>query len=350
FFSGGRQVALKSEPITIKVKPLPGKGRPAEFSGTVGQWALSARLDRQTAKVGEAVTLEIRIFGEGNVKSVGKIELPPMSGFKVYDTISSADVQKQDYRVRGVKTYRTLLRPEVTGTLTVPPITYHYFDPKTDRFEKVQVPALLLKVSPGEVQNQVFPATGAPAAPESSAPGVKVMAKDIRYLKLAVPLTGADRAWPPEFWITGFLLPPLLLAGIWFWRRRLDRLAADPVYARKRAAGRSARAALHQAHLARNRKDAQGFYTALSQALMGYLADKLGLSRSGVTQREIVRRLSQAGGVENKVAQLTELLDECDFARFAPGDREAAAMEKHETLAENLLTDFSRMLEKERKS
>ncbi|NTV51426.1 MAG: protein BatD, partial [Candidatus Firestonebacteria bacterium] len=45
FFSRGRQVALKSEPITIKVKPLPGKGRPAEFSGTVGQWALSARLD-----------------------------------------------------------------------------------------------------------------------------------------------------------------------------------------------------------------------------------------------------------------------------------------------------------------
>jgi hypothetical protein len=350
FFSGGRQVGLKSEPIAIKVKPLPAEGRPVEFTGTVGQWALSARLDRQSAKVGEAVTLEVRVFGVGNVKSVGKIELPPVTGFKVYDTISSTDVQKQDYRVRGVKTYRTLLRPEVTGTLTVPPIAYAYFDPKTGRYERMQVPALQLKVAPGEAQAQNFPAPGLSAAPEQSAPGVKVMAKDIRYLKLQVPLTGQTPPRPLEFWLAGFGLPALGLAGIWLWRRRQDKLAADPVYARRRAAGRSARAALHQAHLARNRKDAQGFYSALSLSLMGYLADKLGLSRSGVTQREIVRRLLLAGGEEKKVTQLTELLDECDFARFAPGDREAAAMEQHEALAESLLTEFSRMLAKEAKA
>ena len=140
------------------------------------------------------------------------------------------------------------------------------------------------------------------------------------------------------------------MGGAWFWRRRRDKLASDPVYARKIAAGRSARAALHQAHLARNHKDSQGFYSALSLALMGYLSDKLGLSRSGVTQREIARQLAKAGAENKKITQLTELLDECDFARFAPGDREAAAMEQHETLAESLLTDFSRMLEKERKA
>jgi hypothetical protein len=350
FFSGGRQVALKSEPIQVKVNPLPAKGRPADFSGTVGQWSLSARLDRQTAKVGEAVTLEIRIFGEGNVKSVGKLDLPPMTGFKVYDTISSADVQKQDYHVRGVKTYRTLLRPEVTGTLTVPPIAYSYFNPRTERFEHMQVPALHLRVAAGEVQSQGFPSQGFATAPEQSAPGVKVMAKDIRYLKIRVPLAGSEKPWPQELWIAGFTLPPLVLAAVWFYCRRRDKLAADPVYARKIAAGRSARATLHQAHLARNHKDSQGFYSALSLALMGYLSDKLGLSRSGVTQREIARQLARAGAPEKKIAQLTELLDECDFARFAPGDREAAAMEQHEILAESLLVEFSRMLEKERKS
>jgi hypothetical protein len=349
FFSGARQVGLKSEPIQVKVKPLPTKGRPEDFSGTVGQWALSARLDRQTAKVGEAVTLEIRVFGEGNVKSVGKIDLPPMTGFKVYESISSSDVQKQEYRVRGVKTFRTLLRPEITGDLTVPPIAYSFFNPKTERFEKMQVPALHLKVTAGEVTTQAFQGQGVNSVPEAGAPGVKVIAKDIRYLKIQVPLNGPEKILPLEFWIAGFGLPPLLLAGSWFWRRRQDKLASDPIYARKIAAGRSARAALHQAHLARSGKDSQKFYSALSLALMGYLADKLGLSRSGVTQREVIQRLIESGAPEAKVTQLTELLDECDFARFAPGDREAAAMEQHETLAESLLTDFSRMLEKERK-
>jgi hypothetical protein len=349
FFSSGRQVALKSDPIQVLAKPIPEKNRPSAFSGTVGKWALSAKLDRQIAKVGEAVTLEIRIFGEGNVKSVGKMDLPPFTGFKVYDTISSSEVQKQEGRVRGVKTYRTLLRPEVTGNLLVPAIGYVYFDPRSEKFERVQVPELNLKVLPGDAREATVSA-GTVGAAEASAPSVKVMAKDIRYLKTQVSLDKAAKSWGPEFWLAGFGLPPVLLAVIWFWRRQQDRLAADPVYARKLTAEKSSRAALRQAHTARMHKDSPRFYSSLSQALMGYLADQMGLSRSGVTQREITQRLAKAGAEESKINQLAELLDECDFARFAPGELNETEMESHEQLAEGLLTEFSRVLGKEKKA
>jgi len=239
---------------------------------------------------------------------------------RVYSSaLSSSDIQKQNYHVRGVKTFRTLLRPEVTGTLTVPPLAYSYFDPKTEHYEHVQIPAQHLQVGAGDAPTQAFPAQGFVSSPEQSAPGVKVMANDIRYLKLQVPVTGQQKSFPQEVWIIGFVFPPIVLFLVWFWRRYKDKLDSDPVYARKIAAGRSARAALHQAHLARNHKDSKVFYASLSLSLTGYLADKLGLSRSGVTQREIIGRLIKAGAEPKKISQLTELLDECDFARRSAG-------------------------------
>jgi hypothetical protein len=348
FFSGAKEVTVRSDPIHINAKPIPDQGRPSDFSGTVGQWSLSAKLDRQVAKVGEAVNLEIRIFGEGNVKSVGKVELPAFTGFRTYDTVTTTDVQKQDGRVRGAKTFRTLLRPEITGELTLPALMYSYFNPKTGKFEKVSVPGLHLKVVPGDPQTTMsaLPAQSIPGT-EGSAPGIKVMARDIRYLKTQVALTGVVKPWGQSFWVIGFSMPPLLIVGAWWWRRKQDRLEADPRYARKRSAGKSARNALRQAHQARMHKDAARFYSVLSQALVGYLADRLGFSRSGVTQREIFQRLIDLGADDARVTQLSGLLDECDFARFAPGESQVSAMEQHETLAEALLDDFSKVLEKE---
>jgi len=345
FFSMGQQVPLKSEPITVRVKPLPEAGKPADFTGTVGKWSLSAKLDRKEAKVGEAVTLEVRIFGEGNVKSVGKPDLPALTGFKVYETISSSEVQKQNDRVQGVKIYRTLLRPEVTGELSIPPIKYNYFNPASGKYEKVEVPSLKLKSLAGDAAaaGQAMPAAGG-AETQSEGPGVKVMARDIRYLKLHVPDHDPRFQLAPLAWVAGFLLPPLVLLGLWGWQRWQEKLATDPRYARRLQADQNARRLLKHARQARGRRDAKRFYADLSQSLTSYLADQLGASRSGITQREMRQRLASLGADEPLLNRLDSLLDECDFARFAPADAAPEAMAGHELEAEKLLTELSRIV------
>jgi hypothetical protein len=353
FFSSGQRVPLESDPIAVHVKPLPEAGKPQNFTGTVGKWSLSARLDRKEAKVGEAVTLEVRIFGEGNVKSVGKPDLPPLTGFKVYETISSSEVQKQNDRVQGVKIYRTLLRPEVTGNLVIPPISYSYFSPGSGKYEKVQVPNLMLKSLAADGVT-----SGLPAAPlgqpdigltQPEGPGVKIMSQDIRYLKLKVPVDARPFELPDLIWAIAFVLPPALLLSLWGWRRWQDKLAADPRFARKLMADQSARKILRQARQARLKQDGKAFYAALSQALSGYLADQMGLSRSGVTQREILQRLQSLGAEAGLLDQLTGLFDECDFARFAPTQRGSSEMAQHEQEAEKLMASLVRILAKEGK-
>jgi BatD DUF11 like domain len=343
FFSTGQRVALQSKPIAVQVLPIPSVKRPGDFTGTVGKWSLSASLDRTEAKVGEAVTLEVRLFGQGNVKSVGKPQLPPLTGFKVYETVSSSEVQKKADTIQGVKIYRTLLRPEVTGTLSIPPIAYSYFDPRKKKFEQVKVPSLHLKVFPGEAQEQI---SVVGSTQQVSGTGVKIVAQDVRYLKTEIPLYPEAAPLPPLFWIVGFLFPPLVLLGFWTWQKQRDRLAADPRYARKITAGRSAQRALKQARSARLRRDPKAFYSALAQALVNYLADELGASRSGITQRELLHQLQTRGADEKLLAELSVLFDETDFARFAPSEREAMAMTADEQKAIEILTQLSRVLRK----
>jgi hypothetical protein len=148
----------------------------------------------------------------------------------------------------------------------------------------------------------------------------------------------------------GFGLPLLLVLGAWGWQWRQDRLAADPVYARRLAAGSRARRALSHAHQARLRRDPTEFYAALSQALVGFLADQLGLSRAGVTQRELLLRLETAGVETDRREKLAALLTECDYARFAPGDRAEADLLRHEQEAEAMLTDLANRLRKEKRA
>ena len=337
FFASGQQVTLQSKPIQITVKEIPIKDRPSNFSGTVGKWSLSAKLDRNQAKVGEAVTLEMRIFGTGNVKYVGRPEIPKLNGFKVYETVSSSEVQKQGGEVKGVKIYKTLLRPEVTGKLTIPAIKYSYFDPKLKKFQKIQVPSFSLQVLPGEEKKSTsLPMFTGEKNVITNNQGVKVVAEDIRYLKTKVPLKPSTYydPFPIWFWLLGFLLPPLFLGIVVWWQRYQYQLAINPKYARKITADRSAKQALRNAHKARLSKDTKEFYAALSQALMGYLADSLGTSRSGITQREIIKKLRKLGAEEKVVEQLSNLFDECDYARFAPSEKDVAQMKQCEDLGE----------------
>ncbi|MCD4813502.1 BatD family protein [bacterium] len=346
-FSRGQQVSLTSEPISIQVDPVPVEGKPSDYSGTVGKWSMSAKLDRKQAKVGEALTLEVRIFGEGNVKSVGQPKLPDLPGFKVYETVSSSEVQKKEDTIRGVKIYRTLLRPQVTGKLSIPPIHFSYFNHGRKKYERISVPKMELNVLAGETQaeNSGMTQTEEPAVDL----GVKIISKDIRYLKTNLPLKPGQAVLPGWFWVLGFLVPPILLVLLRFWQQHQARLAADPRYARKIIADKSAQKALNQARHARKQKDAKLFYTVLAQAVSSYLADRMGVSRSGITQREMIQKLHSRGAGKSLTDELVKLFDETDFARFAPGQADPEAMAMLEKRAEDLLLRFKPILSKEAK-
>lgn len=316
-FGAAKRVVLRSDPISVSVAPLPSVGRPPGFKGDVGRFALTARLDKTEAQVHEPVTLTVTVEGEGNIKALSTPGLPPLPEFKTYETLSGLNIAKKDGRVLGSKVFTTVLKPEVTGTLTVPPVVFSYFDPRARIFRTVRSAALSLKVVPGTSSLEpVADSSGAVAVPLSE--GVKVIGRDIRYIKL----NGKLRRRRPPFtgspaWVLLNLAPAALFLGLWgtvsFRQHSLANLS-----------GRSFRAALRRAEreVALAQKETASpaaFMDRLQRIYAGFLSAKIGAPAQGLTTDRIEAAMGEAGVPAETRSRARALSDVLDRARFTPG-------------------------------
>jgi hypothetical protein len=333
---GGRAVQLNSDPLVLEAERLPEAGKPQGFSGAVGRFTLSAAVDRSSVKVGEAVNLTVTVAGDGNLKTIGDPVMPDMPQLRAFDTVSSLNLDKKDDIVKGSKVFKTVLVPRVSGHVTIPPIRFDYFDPKARAYKLAESRPIELEVAPGEAQ------AGGPAAagPGPGAPrAVTAVARDLRYLKTA-PSRGAATRALEALAFAGLLngLPFLLFFGALGFTQYRKLAESDPAGARSRAALRAAQARLRQAREAADPARAAAF---LSEALTGYLADKLGQPASGLTLKRALE-LSRARAPGAPAAALDELKaawEELDMRRFAPaaaGEDAASAAQRLDALLRRL--------------
>lgn len=124
---------LVSNTLPLKVRELPAGGRPADFSGLVGTFTLTAKASAQTVKVGDTVTVDLTLEGDG---SVAGITLPAWSGegFRVYDDTPAVNASIVDGRYHAVATFKRAVVPERPGPLTIPGIRLTWFDPATGAY------------------------------------------------------------------------------------------------------------------------------------------------------------------------------------------------------------------------
>lgn len=320
FFSQGitapQTRTLASQPLVLEVAPLPEAGRPAGFAGAVGRFSVSAAVDKDRAKVGDAVNLSVSVQGTGNLKAMGELVLPVLPSWRVFDPATSVNQQKQGDLVHGSKVIRTVLVPRVSGDLAIPAIPFAYFDPARRQYVQVQSAPLAVSVAPGD------PAAASPAgyaaSAVSGAPGLTRVNEDIAYLKLepktpaaARLLEGAAAAGPVH------ALPFLFFgwaAGTAFYR---GRLASDPKGVRFRTALRRADARLRKARGTADPRESAGL---MSEALTGFLADKLGEPAAGLTVRRVAELLQtrQPRIPEETARRIRQVWEELDSRRFAP--------------------------------
>ncbi|MBI5631141.1 MAG: protein BatD [Elusimicrobia bacterium] len=320
FFSQGAAAPqtreLKSDPLVLEAQPLPEVGKPANFSGAVGRFSISAALDRPQAKAGEAVTLTVTVEGSGNLKSIGEPEMPSLEAFRVYDTVSSLNMDKRKDLVRGSKVFKTVIMPKTPGSFTVPPIALSYFDPEKKAYLRASTLPLAIKVeegapSPADRSESDF-------GPRPEPRGLTVVSRDIRYLKLAPSRSALSRLLEAAAAAGPIHSLPFLLLGLcaaWDgWRRR--RLA-DPQAWRERAALKKALSRIKQAQAA---ADPQKSAALLAEALSRYLADKLGRPYSGLTWRRARESLLERHPRLPKalLEKTGSVWEDLDHVRFAP--------------------------------
>ncbi len=310
FFS--RDVALETQPVVVDVRPLPA-GAPDGFAGAVGQFTLAASVEPTETRVNEPVTLRVRVSGAGNLATLPDPTTAPVAAltdWRVYDPQTTTNVGQDGDTIRGEKQFERLLVPKTEGELTLPPFTLVFFDPAAGAYRQINTEPLVVRVAPGDA------AAPAPLPNGENKQDIALLGSDIRHIKAAPPSLATRRTAvleQPGYWL-GWLAPALVVASVWAWDRRRQRLAGDVALARAQRAHRTARKRLSQAR----KGDENAAYAAVTRALTEYVADKLNLPAAGLTRDAIRETLTAQAAPGALVEQTLACLDWADSGRFAP--------------------------------
>jgi hypothetical protein len=266
-------------------------------------------------KADEAIELTVRISGRSNLKL---LEAPQMSfptDFEVYDPKVTDKITVNGGGMSGQREFQYLVIPRFEGQYELEPISFSYFDTKAGSYKTLTSDALTIDVAEG-----VGGAGAAVQRPTKT--DVKVLGTDIRYIRqgpLELRPVG-DELFGSAAWFAGMGTPALAFVLLLVWRRKQLREQGDTVGLRRKRADKVARERLRQAADALKQNAREPFYTALSKALHGYLADKLGVGVAEVSASQLHERLSRYPEGPALAAEFAALLTTCDMARFAPTD------------------------------
>ncbi|HEY4799430.1 MAG TPA: BatD family protein, partial [Bacteroidia bacterium] len=326
---------VKSNPITIDVAALPESGKPENFPGAVGNFSMNATIDKEKVKANEGVNLKITINGKGNLKLIDapKINLP--DEIESYDPKTNENISIVNGGVSGSKTFEYLLIPRHEGTYTIPSWKFTYFDPEKKTYVSLPSKEFEIKVEKGTGNA----ATSAPVITSAVKEEVKMYGNDIRYIKTGnIHLSERDRYFfgSPAF-IAEFAIPPFLLLVFLLLRKEYIRRNSDLVFVKKRKASRLAKKQLAQAEKFMQANDKENFFINILLSLYNYSGNKMNIPVSELSKENVISLLQKRNVADDIISELIKLLDECEFARYAPGLQSGELQEVYNR-AETIIT------------
>ena len=312
FFNGGSGYVevkkdIKAPGITLQVDPLPQ--RPANFSGGVGKFNISASLDKKEVKAGEPITLRVVVGGIGNLKLLKQPVVNFPKDFDKYDAKVTDKTRLTANGVEGNMVYDFLAVPRNQGSYTIPSVELTYYDTGKNAYKTIKTQPFKVEVEKGD---------GTSAESEDFAS----QDKDIHTIKLGkVEQHKANEMFFGSFgyWIS--LLMPLIafvVLLIVFRRRAIEN--ADIVKKRSNRAGKIATKRLRLANKLMLQGKQGEFYDEVMRALWGYMSYKLNMPAEKLNRDNIRETLGRHFVDDATIEKFTTALDECEFERYAPGD------------------------------
>lgn len=312
FFNGGSGYVevkkdIKAPGITLQVDPLPQ--RPANFSGGVGKFNISASLDKKEVKAGEPITLRVVVGGIGNLKLLKQPVVNFPKDFDKYDAKVTDKTRLTANGVEGNMVYDFLAVPRNQGSYTIPSVELTYYDTSKNAYKTIKTQPFKVEVEKGD---------GTSAESEDFAS----QDKDIHTIKLGkAEQHKADEMFFGSFgyWIS--LLMPLIafvVLLIVFRCRAIEN--ADIVKKRSNRAGKIATKRLRLANKLMLQGKQGEFYDEVMRALWGYMSYKLNMPAEKLNCDNIRETLGRHFVDDATIEKFTTALDECEFERYAPGD------------------------------
>ncbi len=302
-------ISLKSNELTVTAADLPAENRPADFAGAVGDFQFELEAGPREVKVGDPVTLKMKIRGEGNFNTV---TCPPVAAgddFKTYEAV----VRQED----GAKVFEQVIMPKTDRIAEIPAVTFSFFDPAGKQYRTITRGPVPLKVLPADKEEPArVVESPAPAAPPREK---ESLGRDLIYLKESPGgrRRPGDYLFRNRYFLLAHLAALLVYVVVVIVYRRDRKLKTDVRYARRRRAPVKAKKGLARARKFLREDDAEKFYGAVFRTLQEYLGDRFHLPSAGITGR-VVEETLRPKGIDGEILDgLNGIFRECDQARYA---------------------------------
>jgi len=307
-------VTLEAKAQTITVKPLPTANKPASFNGAVGRYTMQAKASPLEVTVGDPVTLNIQISGQGAIDSLNlpKLDWP---SFKSYEPSVTTN-KNNPLGLLGTRTFEQVVIPESDKITEVPRIEFSFFDPVTAQYRVLAKGPLPLKVNPSD--EPIAPMVGGNTARETSEPDsppqtdILTIQHHLGSLGQALPLVAR-----PNFWLLQSI-PLLLWLGALLWRRKTNALANNPRLRRKRQVAERTRAGLAKLDNLAKQEETAEFHSELADLLREQLGLRLDIPAEGITA-DIVHSPTASNklgeGTRSDIRKLFAASDQATYAR-----------------------------------
>ncbi len=309
--------ALTAPGVTIHSEALPS-GKPAGFSGGVGQFSVSGDISGTDLKANDAVTVRLTIQGTGNMKMVKSPAIDWPEGFETYDPKVTNKLKQTTQGMSGTREIEYLAIPRSAGNYTIPAVTFSWFDTRDNRYKTQTVGGWTLHIARAEGESEQTAVVQNYVNKED----IKQLGTDIRYISTGGLQTEPARQTHVVFgtWLFRLCyLLPLLIAVVLFivFRRRIAE-NADRVRMRYKKANKVAQKRLREARQAKDAENKTVFYEAIERAAWTYLSDRLSIPTASLNKDNIESILRGKQVDDSLIKEVREVLSVAEQARYAP--------------------------------
>lgn len=317
-FFGNRILQQSSRTVTagrrtITVKPLPEKGKPANFFGAVGQFDFDALINKNALKATESFEIKLKVSGKGNLKLFNLPQLVLPNTLEIFEPEHAENVVTTLSGMQGFIEDNYTIVPRFQGKYPISPVAFSYFDPKKEQYFTLRSSEQIVDVFGGPVANN----SNGNTVPLATKQLLTNTDESFRFIKLKPEL---EPIVQKEFWDSKLFYglmgaPVFLLLAFVFLLQRNQRISDDVEGSRLRLANRLSKKYLGDAK--KNLKNKALFYDALERAFYNYLKSKLRIKTDDFSKPRIAEILAKRNLTQKEIKSFLDLLENCEVARYS---------------------------------
>jgi len=343
-FFGGRQyqsvrhkVASGSRKITVK--PFPEKGKPANFSGAVGEFEFDVTTTKSALKSGESLQATVKVSGRGNLKLFELPELVVPSSLEIYEPEHKENVRTSLSGMGGTISDVYTIVPQYKGNYPISKLIFSYFNPKTKSYHTLSSLEHIVEVLTGPTNSGTVNPSKDIIVSHQKVIGNNNQFRSFHTSSNLISTHETQFFKTTLFWSL-LLFPLLIIPGVLLFQKKKELIANDIKGNKIRKADKLAKKFLFEAKKNLNDKDA--FYESLHKSLHNYLKAKLQIETTEFSKEKIATVFGKNNINIDVTEKFISLVEACNLARFTPISSDA--MQKDYDKAVRVISEIDKVI------